>query len=92
MMFTPSFPMTEKLLDIRIAITHLNLDEYFYFNESSAQNILLTSDQGPLANVQSLENKLDTLRFESILSIVLGCLCFCTSTFLQENVHNPLDN
>lgn len=37
--------MTEKLLDIRIAITHLNLDEYFYFNESSAQNILLTLDQ-----------------------------------------------
>jgi hypothetical protein len=37
--------MSKKLLDIRIEITHLNLDEDFYFNESSAQNILLTLDQ-----------------------------------------------
>jgi hypothetical protein len=44
-MFPPSIPMTEKEpLVIRTVITNLKLDEDFYFNESVAQEILLTPD------------------------------------------------
>jgi hypothetical protein len=35
----------KDLLDIRTAITHLDLDEDFNFNESAAQDILLTPGQ-----------------------------------------------
>ena len=35
----------KELLDIRTVINSLDLDEDFYFNESAAQDILLTPDQ-----------------------------------------------
>ena len=35
----------KKLLDVRTAITNLDLDEDFYFNESVAKDILLITNQ-----------------------------------------------
>jgi hypothetical protein len=93
---TVSYELKE-LLDNRTAITHLELDKDFFFNESDAKDILLCRDKAQipvisvkkrqrkrvrrvgclvrirqrvgkpplpsvlLANVQSLENKLDDL-------------------------------
>jgi hypothetical protein len=37
----------KELLDVRTAITHLELDEGFCFIESDAKDILLCQDQGP---------------------------------------------
>jgi hypothetical protein len=45
--------MTEKqLLDIRTAITILNLDEDYYFNELEASDILLTLDQAQIPDTR----------------------------------------
>ena len=35
----------KKLLDIRTAITHLELDKDFFFNESDAKDLLLCHDK-----------------------------------------------
>lgn len=37
-----------KLLDIRTEITHLELDKYFFFNESDSKDILLLGEQAPI--------------------------------------------
>ena len=36
---------SKQFLDMRTAITKLDLDEHFYFNESTALDILLTPDK-----------------------------------------------
>jgi hypothetical protein len=38
----------KELLDIRTAITHLELDKVFFFNESDAKDILLLPDQAQI--------------------------------------------
>ena len=38
----------KEFLDIRTGITHLKLDEEFFFNESDARNILRTPDQAQI--------------------------------------------
>jgi hypothetical protein len=49
----------KELLDIRTAITHLDLDEDFFFNESDAKNILLCQDKAqiPVINVKKRRKK-----------------------------------
>ena len=55
---TVSFDRKEHL-DIRIAITHLELDEDFFFNESDAKDILLCQDQAqiPVISVKKRQRK-----------------------------------
>jgi hypothetical protein len=118
----------KQFLDIRIAITNLNLDEDFYFNKLAAVDVLLIADQalipvprkrnrlrkrgkraGPLsrlhhwenkpplpsvllANVQSLENKLDELRSRPSNQRELNncnILCFLKSWLNKDltNIH-----
>ena len=42
----------KELLDIRTAVTNLNLDEDFYFNESEENNILITADQSQILTIE----------------------------------------
>ena len=116
----------KELLDIRTAITHLVLDEDFFFNEAAAKDIIQTPDKAQipiickrkrqrywgrrsgclvrirrrasklplpsslLANVQSLENKLDDLRLRlSYQRDIKNCniLCF-TESWLNDDMDN----
>ena len=38
----------KELLDIRTAITHLELDKYFFFSESDAKDIMLLQDKAQI--------------------------------------------
>ena len=116
----------KELLDIRTAITHLELDEDFFFNESDVNVLLQTPDTAPilvirvrksqrylglrsgclvrirrrvgylplpsvlLANVQSLNNKIDELRSRiSYQRDIKNCniLCF-TESWLNDDMNN----
>ena len=48
MLLLPSLMTQKELLDIRTAITHLVLDEEFFFNESDWRDLLETPDQAQI--------------------------------------------